>query len=75
MQAHDGRDAAEDTEAEDADEGDFLASRPLDGDERLDWQGKNPYVGKDVETRSGWQDISLGTKRLGRTYCRTKPLC
>ena len=75
VQPHNRRDAAEDTEPEDANEGDFLASRPLDGEERLDRQGNNPYVCKDVETRSGWQDISLGTKRLGRTYCRTKPLC
>ena len=49
VQAYDGSDAAEDAEAEDDDEADFLAVGALDRKKGFDWENKDPDVGYDVE--------------------------
>lgn len=56
MQAHDGGDAGEDTEAEDDDEGEFLVVRALDLEEGLDRERQDHHVGQDMYRAGGWNE-------------------
>lgn len=54
VEANDGRDGCEGTDAEDEDERDLFSAGPVDLDQGFDGKGNNPDIRDDVEARGDY---------------------